>query len=97
MEVKHIYVAARKLCRPCVVNQNSEFRSLWDPLDEDVMLLNTEVSGLGQLNYLAGNGEIVLLTEGGATRNLCVVQRRWPPRAHHQSRRHSASVGRGDR
>jgi len=47
VEVKHIYVAARKLCRPSVVNHNSEFRSLWDPLDEDVMLLNTEVSGLG--------------------------------------------------
>ncbi len=65
--MEHVDVAARKLSGSRIINYNTDVRLVLEPVDEDVLRSNTELSGLTQLDHLLDNGLIVLLTDPLAT------------------------------
>ena len=65
--MEHVNIAAWKLSGLRIINHNIDVRLVLESVDSDVLRLNTELSGLTQLDHLLDNGLSVLLTDLRAT------------------------------
>ena len=65
--MEHVDIAAWKLSGLRIINHNIDVRLVWESVDSDVFRLNTELSGLTQLDHLLDYGLSVLLSDLRAT------------------------------